>query len=94
MSWGGGRTTTCMGLEQFYCAAWGFETSVTGYREWKVSKKDLITVAQQGDSAKALLRFTAKGRQGKDGKLRNHGASGFTFSGGTTLDCFLQLDSQ
>jgi hypothetical protein len=66
----GRRTVTCEGQEQFYCASWGCETSVTGNGRWKVSKEDLMTVAQQGHSSNVLLKFTNRGRQAKRWEAR------------------------
>lgn len=59
----GERSATCGGPRQVYCAAW--ESSVTGTQEWGVLKEGLIAIAQQGDNSKALLSFTAKGKQAK-----------------------------
>jgi len=70
------RTFTCGGLEQFYCASWGYKTSVTGIGTWRVSREDLITVAQQGDDSRGLLRFTDTGKQAKGGFRGGLWASG------------------
>lgn len=62
---GGNRTSKYGGPEQFYCAAWGCETSVGGNNLWTTSREDLVTIAREGTGTLVKLRFSDRGKRAK-----------------------------